>query len=97
MWWEIHYRHWSLLKEVSQRKWGSKLCEATERKDQVQLSNDSWMLGRLSFQGGEWKWKNPNLFLTALGKWQDFYPQLLEFDSLWARGPIPSYSVCFTR
>lgn len=45
-------RHWGLFKEVSQRKWGSRLCETMEREVQVQGSSDSWMLRRLFFQGG---------------------------------------------
>lgn len=91
-------RHWSLFKEVSQRKWESRLCEATEREEQVQVSSDSWMLGKLSVQGGRGrKGKSPNLFLTAPGKRQDSRLQLLELDSLWARAPIPSCSVYFTQ
>lgn len=64
-------RHWSLFKEVSQRKLRSRLYETMKREEQVQVSRDSWMLGRLSFQGqGAGKGKDPTFssLLQANGK-----------------------------
>lgn len=37
------------LKKSLPEKVGSRLCEATEKEEQVQVSSDGWMLGRLPF------------------------------------------------